>query len=94
MNNLNLPLISRDELTDQDVVLVCVKEKYRLKVQIADDAVNSAYKAGANVRFPKNLRVEGKEYVVKSDDLEMLTPEERKPYYSLARDADIRVLES
>ena len=73
---------------------MCVKERYRLKVQIADDAVNSAYKAGANVRFPKNLRVEGKEYVVKSDDLEMLTPEERKPYYSLTRDADIRVLES
>lgn len=54
------------ELPTQDLIrLRCVKEGNKLRIKI----VSGSYSSDANCQFPKNIRVENREYLVPRNDI-------------------------
>jgi hypothetical protein len=70
------------------VTLRCVKEANRLRVKI----VSPGYAQAANCQFPKDIRVEGREYVVPRRDVAMANTQ-GKFFYRIKK-TNIKILES
>ena len=61
------------------VELICVKERNKLRVKI----ITPGYLNTANCQFPKNLRVEGRKFQVKSTNIKLIQTR-GKYFYSIA----------
>ena len=71
-----------------EVRLKCVKEAGKLRIKV----LSKGYSHDANCQFPRDLRVEGREYLVPASDVKM-TETRGKFFYRIGKKA-IRVVES
>lgn len=53
--------------TEQLVRLKCFKEGSKLRIKI----ISSGYSSDANCQFPKNIRIEGRQYLVPKSDISL-----------------------
>lgn len=74
-------------MSDQ-VILTCVKIKSKLRVRIITDG----YLNSANVQFPRDLRVEGRKFLVHKNDIKLISTR-GKYFYSVKSKNDIRIID-
>lgn len=70
------------------LLLECVKEKSKLRVRI----LTQGYYRDANCQFPRDLRVEGRKFEVKAENVKLINTR-GKYYYSVRDRAHIKILE-
>ena len=75
---------------DSLVRLVCVRVSNKLRVRICP---NQGYNPEANCQFPRDIRVENREYTVPSRDITFLERANRKFYYTV-RKTNVKVISS
>lgn len=68
-----------DSQSPSMVHLKCVSESGRLRVRIT----SLGYSPHANCRFPRNIRVEGREYMVPTSDVKFMPTSSGKFFYSV-----------
>ncbi len=70
------------------VTLKCVKEKSRLRIKI----ITPGYIQGANCQFPKDIRVDGREYTVPRQDVVMA--DTRGKFFYRIKKNNIKIVET
>ena len=69
------------------VEFICIKEGSKLRIKI----LSPGYLAYANCQFPRDIRIEGLKYKVKSDDIKLITARGRW-FYSVKKKDSIEIL--
>lgn len=80
--------ISHSLLMSVSVKLRCVKEGSRLRVKI----LSQGYSPHANCQFPKNIRLEGREYSVPANDISLC--DTRGKFFYRVKKQNIIILDS
>jgi len=76
-------------MSDDDLVrLKCVLEAKKLRIRI----ISKGYHSDANCQFPKDIRVEGREYLVPRSDITM--DDQRGKYFYRVRKNNIKICDN
>ena len=73
---------------EEKIILKCIKEKNKLRVKI----ISNGYYNDANCQFPKDIRIEGRYFRVKPENIQLIT-RTNKWFYSIKKN-NIEILEN
>ena len=73
---------------NEQVILTCIKIKSKLRVRIVTDG----YLNSANVQFPRDLRVEGRKFLVNKNHVNLISTR-GKYFYSVKSKHNIKIID-
>lgn len=75
------------KVMDQLVQLICIKDKNNLRVRI----LSPGYSATANCQFPRNIRFEGRMYLVPASDISVVNS--RNTFFYSVKKYNIQIID-